>query len=402
MSQKTMKMQDEGSKLAAEAVTNLRTVTAFSSQNRILKMLEISHDATRAECIKQAWLAGIGLGFSQGLMWLIWALDFWYGAILISKGYLTSKAMVQTFSILISTGRVISEAGSMTSDLAKGSSTIGSIFKILDRVTLIESDDDKDHKPDAISGHIELQKVHFAYPSRPNVIIFRNFTLQIQQGMSTALVGQSGSGKSTVISLIERFYDPIQGKVTIDGRDLKSYNLRTLRKHIALVGQEPTLFSGTIKDNIIYGATNHNTTETEIIQVAKSANAHDFITALPNGYETRCGEKGMNLSGGQKQRIAIARALLKNAKILLLDEATSALDGQSEKTVQEALERLMIGRTSVVVAHRLSTVQNCNVIAVVENGEVVEKGSHLELMAKEVDGSYFKLVNIQESGVVRT
>ncbi|CAM8986311.1 unnamed protein product [Rhodiola kirilowii] len=395
MSQKTSKMQEEDSKIAAEAMSNLQTVTAFSSQDRILKMLDDLHQGTIRECTKQAWLAGIGLGCSQGLMWVIWAFDFWYGGRLISQGYLTSKSFIQTFMIMFSTGRVISEAGSMTSDLAKGSSTVASVFGVLDRVTGIEPDDSKGFKPNTLAGQIELNKVHFAYPCRPDVVIFNDFTLEIQQGKSTALVGQSGSGKSTIIGLIERFYDSVQGHVMIDGRDIKSYNLRTLRKHIGLVGQEPTLFSGTIKHNILYGAPDINVTESELINASKAANAHEFISGLADGYETWCGDRGMQLSGGQKQRIAIARAILKNPAILLLDEATSALDGQSEKVVQEALERVMVGRTSVVVAHRLSTIQKCDAIAVLEKGKVVEKGSHVELMSKGLVGSYFNLVSIQ-------
>lgn len=180
----------------------------------------------------------------------------------------------------------------------------------------------------------------------------------------------------------------------MDGRDLRSYNLRSLRKHIALVSQEPMLFAGTIKDNIAYGSSNNNVDEAEIVEAAKAANAHDFISGLKDGYDTSCGDKGVQLSGGQKQRIAIARAVLRNPAVLLLDEATSALDSQSEKVVQEALERLRAGRTSVVVAHRLSTVQKCEVIVVLEKGKVVEKGSHSSLLAKGPAGAYHCLVNL--------
>jgi ATP-binding cassette subfamily B (MDR/TAP) protein 1 len=226
------------------------------------------------------------------------------------------------------------------------------------------------------------------------VIIFKGFSLSIQPGKSTALVGQSGSGKSTIIGLIERFYDPLRGVVKIDGRDIKTYNLRALRRHIGLVSQEPTLFAGTIRENIVYGT--ETATEAEIENAARSANAHDFISNLKDGYNTWCGERGVQLSGGQKQRIAIARAILKNPAILLLDEATSALDSQSEKVVQEALDRVMVGRTSIVVAHRLSTIQNCDQITVLEKGIVVEKGTHASLMAKGPSGTYFGLVSLQQ------
>ncbi|XP_042510345.1 ABC transporter B family member 15-like [Macadamia integrifolia] len=400
MSSKAIKAQDESSKLAAEAVSNLRTVTAFSSQTRILNMLDQAQEIPRRESIRQSWFAGIGLAASQSLMICTWALDFWYGGRLISHGYITSKALFQTFMILISTGRVIADAGAMTTDLAKGADAVGSVFSVLDRVTRIEPDNTDGHKPqNSITGRIEIQNVDFAYPARPDAIIFRGFSLNIESGKSTALVGQSGSGKSTIIGLIERFYDPLKGTVRIDGRDIKSYHVRSLRKHIALVSQEPTLFAGTIRENIVYGRAEatEKVDEAEIIEAAKAANAHDFIASLKDGYETWCGDRGVQLSGGQKQRIAIARAILKNPAVLLLDEATSALDSQSEKMVQEALERLMVGRTSVVVAHRLSTIQNCNLIAVLEKGKVVEKGTHSALLAKGPAGAYHSLISLQRS-----
>ncbi|KAK5835291.1 hypothetical protein PVK06_010979 [Gossypium arboreum] len=394
MSQKAIKAQGESSKLAAEAVSNLRTITAFSSQDRILKMLEQAQEGPRRESIRQSWFAGIGLGTSQSLTTCTWALDFWYGGKLISQGYITAKALFETFMILVSTGRVIADAGSMTSDLVKGSEAVGSVFAILDRFTTIEPEDPDGHNPEKIAGHVELHDIDFAYPARPNIMIFRAFSLNIDAGKSTALVGQSGSGKSTIIGLIERFYNPLEGVVEIDGRDIRSYQLRSLRKHIALVSQEPTLFAGTIRENIAYGASD-TMDESQIIEAAMAANAHEFISGLKDGYNTWCGDRGMQLSGGQKQRIAIARAILKNPTILLLDEATSALDSQSEKAVQDALERVMIGRTSVVVAHRLRTIQNCDQIAVLDKGKVVEKGTHQSLLAKGPTGAYFSLVSLQ-------
>lgn len=394
MSQKAIKAQEESSKLAAEAVSNLRTITAFSSQDRILKMLDKAQEGPRRESIRQSWFAGIGLGTSTSLTTCTWALDFWYGGKLMSHGYITAKALFETFMILVSTGRVIADAGSMTSDLAKGSDAVGSVFAILDRYTRIEPEDPDGYKPEKMTGHVELRDIDFAYPARPDIMIFKGFSLKIEAGKSTALVGQSGSGKSTIIGLIERFYDPLEGAVKIDGRDIRSYHLRSLRKHIALVSQEPTLFAGTIRENIAYGASDE-TDEAEIIEAARAANAHDFISGLKDGYHTWCGERGVQLSGGQKQRIAIARAILRNPAILLLDEATSALDSQSEKAVQDALERVMVGRTSVIVAHRLSTIQNCDQIAVLDKGKVIEKGTHQSLLAKGPTGAYFSLVNLQ-------
>ncbi|KAG5535026.1 hypothetical protein RHGRI_022961 [Rhododendron griersonianum] len=396
MSKKALKAQDESSKLAAEAVSNLRTVTAFSSQSRVLQMLKKAQEGPRRESIRQSWFAGIGLGTSQCLMACTWALDFWYGGKLITKGYIASKALFETFMILVSTGRVIADAGTMTNDLAKGSDAVGSVFAVLDRFTCIEPDDLEGYKPDKITGHVELCDVQFAYPARPDVMVFNCFSINIEAGRATALVGQSGSGKSTIIGLIERFYDPLNGIVKIDGRDIKSYHLRSLRNHIALVSQEPTLFAGSIRDNITYGVSD-KIDEAEVIEVAKAANAHEFIACLKDGYDTWCGDRGLQLSGGQKQRIALARAILKNPAILLLDEATSALDSQSEKVVQDALERVMVGRTSVVVAHRLSTIQNCDMIAVLDKGNVVEKGTHSSLLGKGPAGVYFSLVSRQRT-----
>ncbi|KAI4983541.1 hypothetical protein ZWY2020_025407 [Hordeum vulgare] len=396
MSKKSIQAQSESSKLAAEAVSNLRTITAFSSQDRILGLFNQAQNGPRKESIRQSWIAGLGLGTSMSLMTCTWALDFWFGGRLIAQHHITAKALFQTFMILVSTGRVIADAGSMTTDLAKGADAIASVFAVLDRVTEIDPDNPQGYKPEKLKGEVDIRGVDFAYPSRPDVIIFKGFSLSIQSGKSTALVGQSGSGKSTIIGLIERFYDPVRGMVKIDGRDIKTYNLRALRQHIGLVSQEPTLFAGTIRENVVYGT--ETASEAEIENAARSANAHDFISNLKDGYDTWCGERGVQLSGGQKQRIAIARAILKNPAILLLDEATSALDSQSEKVVQEALERVMVGRTSVVVAHRLSTIQNCDLITVLDKGIVVEKGTHSSLMSKGPSGTYYSLVSLQQGG----
>jgi len=394
MSKKSLQAQSECSKLAVEAVANLRTVTAFSSQDRILRLFDQAQVGPRKESIRQSWFAGLGLGTSMSILRCVWALTFWYGGILMAQHHLTSKALFQTFLILISTGRVIADAGSMTTDLAKGADAITSLFSIIDRETEIDPDNPEGYKPENLKGKVDIIEIDFAYPSRPDVIIFKGFSLSIQPGKSTALVGQSGSGKSTIIGLIERFYDPLVGTIEIDGIDIKTYNLRALRKHIGLVSQEPTLFAGTIRENIVYGS--ETAIEEEIVSAARNANAHDFITSLKDGYNTWCGERGVQLSGGQKQRIAIARAILKNPAILLLDEATSALDSHSEMVVQEALDRILVGRTSLVVAHRLSTIQNCDVITVLEKGIVLETGTHASLMSKGSTGTYFGLVTMQQ------
>lgn len=396
MSKKATKAQEESSKLAAESVSNIRTIWAFSSQAHILKMLSEAQQGPRNESIRFSWFAGIGLGTCQSLWSLTLALDYWYGGKLISENFLSPKALFQTFIVLLSTGRIIADAGIMTRDLSRGSDSVKFVFNVLDRASLIEPESPQGYRPDKIMGQIELQNITFSYPSRPEITILENFTFEIEAGKSSALVGQSGSGKSTIISLIQRFYDPLKGMIKIDGHDLKTFHLRYLREQIALVSQEPILFSSTIRENITYGMRGE-VPESEIIKAAKASNAHDFISGLMNGYDTCCGERGVQLSGGQKQRIAIARAILKNPSILLLDEATSALDSQSEKAVQVALERVMVGKTSVLVAHRLSTIQNCDTIAVLVKGKVVEKGNHLSLLAKGSSGAYYSMVRLQRT-----
>ncbi|GLJ36714.1 hypothetical protein SUGI_0738880 [Cryptomeria japonica] len=393
MSARVVKAQDQGSQVASEAVGNHRTITAFSSQERILGLYEKTQEGPHRESMEHSWVAGIVLGASQCLNYLTSALSFWYGGRLVYHGYISSQEFFKIFLILMSTARVIAEAGSMTSDIAKGSDAVNSVFAILDRKSRINPDDEKGEKPAKLRGNIDLKRVCFAYPSRPDVMVFNKFSLSIKEGQRVALVGESGSGKSTIIGLIERFYDPFKGAVIIDGRDIKGFNLRSLRQHIGLVGQEPALFAGSIRDNICYGK--QNATEAEMTEAAKAANAHDFISCLKDGYDTESGDKGVQLSGGQKQRIAIARAIIKNPSILLLDEATSALDSQSEKVVQETLNRVMVGRTSVIVAHRLSTIRDVDLIVVIKEGMVVEQGNHSNLMGKGVGSLYFCLVTMQ-------
>ncbi|KAK8651804.1 hypothetical protein V6N13_141386 [Hibiscus sabdariffa] len=363
MSGKAQKAQKEGSQLASEAVVNHRTITAFSSQKRILGLFKDTLKGPKEQSVRHSWLSGFGLFSSQFFSTSFTALAYWY-------------------------------AGSMTNDLSKGNSAIQSVFAILDRKSEIDPDYTWGQETKkSIQGRIELKNVFFAYPTRPDQMIFKDLNLRIEAGRTVALVGQSGSGKSTIIGLIERFYDPMKGSVFIDAQDIRNYNLRMLRTHIALVSQEPTLFAGTIRENIAYGKPKAK--ESEIRKAAKLANAHEFISGMKDGYDTNCGERGVQLSGGQKQRIALARAILKNPSILLLDEATSALDSLSENLVQEALEKMMVNRTCVVVAHRLSTIQKADYIAVLKNGKVVEHGSHNELVSLGRSGAYYSLIKLQ-------
>nr|GMC96233.1 putative ABC transporter B family member 8 [Ipomoea batatas] len=395
---KFVKAQNSSTQIAVEAVYNHRIVSSFGSINKVLNIFDNAQDEPRKEAQKKSWLAGIGIGSAQGLTFMCWALDFWYGGKLVSNGEISSGDVFKTFFILVSTGKVIADAGSMTSDLAKGSAAVASIFAILDRPSIITSPyngkvDNGGTNLEKLSGKIEIKKVNFAYPSRPETPILREFCLEVKAGSSIGLVGKSGSGKSTIIALIERFYDVDGGSIRVDGVDIRSFDIGWYRRQMALVSQEPVIYSGTIRDNILFGKL--DASENEIVEAAKAANAHQFISSLKNGYDTECGERGVQLSGGQKQRIAIARAIIRNPTILLLDEATSALDVESEQIVQEALDGIMIGRTTVVVAHRLNTIKNLDSIALVSEGKVVEHGTYSQLKNKR--GQFFNLVNLQNN-----
>lgn len=296
--------------------------------------------------------------------------------------------MLIVFFAVIMGAMGLGQMFSLNPEFAACRASAYAVISVVDRVPLI------DGRPEApgvdaseVQGHVQLRNLRFQFPSRAEEVI-RGVNLTIAAGTIVGVVGHSGAGKSTLVQLIERFYDASSGAVLIDGRDIKDYNMYSLRKKIGLVSQEPLLFDLTISDNIRFGKL--DATDEEVIEAAKKANAHNFIMSLPEKYETMCGEGGGALSGGQKQRIAIARAVLKDPKILLLDEATSALDAESEHLVQDALSRLMQGRTTIVVAHRLSTIRDSNLIVVMDKGEIVEQGTHMELLLKRKE--YYSLV----------
>jgi ATP-binding cassette subfamily B (MDR/TAP) protein 1 len=271
----------------------------------------------------------------------------------------------------------------------------GLIFKMLEENPAVDNLSDEGLRARNIQGHVNFKNIIFSYPQRTEVQVLKGINVEAKPGETIALVGSSGCGKSTVVSLLERFYEPLSGEVSIDGTNIREYGLKDMRSQISLVSQEPILFDRSIKENIFYGLTEDEKSEQALFEAARLANIHNFVAGLPDQYDTRVGEKGAQLSGGQKQRIAIARALIRNPKILLLDEATSALDTESEKVVQEALDRAREGRTCIVIAHRLSTIVNADCIAVVKDGVIIEKGTHSELMAQR--GAYFALTEKQNA-----
>lgn len=379
--------------LAREAISNIRTVAAFGAEDRISFQFASELNKPNKQALLRGHISGFGYGVTQFFAFCSYALGLWYASILIKHKESNFGDIMKSFMVLIITALAIAETLALTPDIVKGSQVLGSVFGILQRKTAIPPNDHNLKVVTDLKGEIEFKNVSFSYPMRPDITIFQNLNLKVRSGRSLAVVGQSGSGKSTVISLVTRFYDPTSGMVMIDGSDIKTLNLRSLRLKIGLVQQEPALFSTTVYENIKYG--NEHASEIEVMKAAKAANAHEFISRMPEGYQTEVGERGVQLSGGQKQRVAIARAILKDPSILLLDEATSALDTVSERLVQEALEKLMEGRTTILVAHRLSTVRNADNIAVLQNGKVAEMGSHERLIAKP--GSIYKqLVSLQQ------
>lgn len=379
--------------VAREAIVNIRTVASFGVEDRISIQFASELNEPNKQAFLRGHISGVGYGVSQLFAFCSYALGLWYASVLIKQKESNFGDIMKSFMVLIITALAVAETLALTPDIVKGSQTLGSVFGILYRKTSIEPNDSTSTIVSEIGGDIEFRNVSFKYPMRPDVTIFEDLNLKTSAGKSLAVVGQSGSGKSTVIALIMRFYDPISGGVMVDGYDIKTLNLRSLRLKMSLVQQEPALFSTTIYENIKYGK--EEASEIEILRAARAANAHRFISRMPEGYQTNVGDRGVQLSGGQKQRVAIARAILKNPSILLLDEATSALDTESEKLVQEALDNLMEGRTTVMVAHRLSTIRNADTIAVLQQGKVVEIGSH-EQLARKPGGVYKQLVSLQQ------
>uniref|UniRef100_A0A3P9KPY7 ATP binding cassette subfamily B member 1 n=1 Tax=Oryzias latipes TaxID=8090 RepID=A0A3P9KPY7_ORYLA len=377
--------------VAEEVLSSIRTVFAFSGQNKEIERYHKNLEQAKKMGMKKAISANIAMGFTFLMIYFSYALAFWYGSTLILSGEYTIGSVLTVFFVVIIGVFTMGQTSPNIQTFASARGAAHKVYNIIDKEPIIDSYSEDGFKPDFIKGDIEFSNIHFTYPSRPDVKILENMSLSVKSGQTMALVGSSGCGKSTTIQLLQRFYDPVEGNVSIDGHDIRSLNVRYLREMIGVVSQEPILFATTISENIRYGRP--DVTQPEIEQAAKEANAYDFIMNLPNKFETLVGDRGTQMSGGQKQRIAIARALVRNPKILLLDEATSALDAESETIVQSALDKVRLGRTTLIVAHRLSTIRNADVIAGFQNGKVVEVGTHSELMEKQ--GVYRMLVTMQ-------
>ncbi len=382
--------------IVEETMQGIANVKAFA--NEAFEILRYSRNIQDIKnmAIKGGRAKGAFFSFIIFCMFGAIILLIWYAVKLQHQGELTQGQMIQFILYTLFVGASIGGIPEQYTQLQKAIGSTDRVMEILDENTeTISAIDPAISLANKIKGELSFENVAFSYPSRKEIQVLKNISFKAAKGETIALVGPSGSGKSTMAALILRFYEPENGKVLIDGKDAGTYNLTALRNQMAIVPQDVLLFGGTIRENIAYGKTNAGLEE--IMEAAKKANAHLFIDSFPEKYDTLVGDRGVKLSGGQRQRVAIARALLKNPSILILDEATSSLDSESERLVQEALETLMIGRTSIVIAHRLSTIRNADKIIVIDKGEVREMGNHAELI-QNPDGLYQSLSKLQFDG----
>ncbi|EYU38561.1 hypothetical protein ABFS82_12G143200 [Erythranthe guttata] len=397
LSGKSQQALSQAGNIAEQTIGQIRTVLAFVGESRALQSYSAALKVSQKIGYRTGFAKGMGLGATYFTVFCCYALLLWYGGYLVRHHYTNGGLAISTMFAVMIGGLALGQSAPSMAAFAKARAAAAKIYCVIDHKPSVERNKESGLELESITGQLELKNVIFSYPSRPESRVLNKFSLIVPAGKTIALVGSSGSGKSTVVSLIERFYDPSSGKVMLDGHDIKRLKLRWLRQQIGLVSQEPALFATTIKENILLGRPDASLIEIE--EASRVANAHSFIVKLPDGYDTQVGERGTQLSGGQKQRIAIARAMLKNPSILLLDEATSALDSESEKLVQEALDRFIIGRTTLVIAHRLSTIRKADLVAVLHQGILHEMGAHEDLISKGQNSLYSNLITIQEAAL---
>jgi ABC-type multidrug transport system fused ATPase/permease subunit len=380
--------------IAEEAMTGIGNIKAFTNEQHLIGKFRAAIEEIRRLNIRSGVWRGVFISFMVFCMFGAIVFVVWQG-LLMTQGPNPELAQGDLFSFLMMTLLMAASIGSLPDFYSGIQKSVGATEKLMDLISETSEQElfTGKEKP-AISGNISFRNVSFSYPQRPDVQVLKNVSFDIASNQTLALVGTSGGGKSTIASLVLSYYKIDEGVILFNGNDSSEIDLKHLRDHIAVVPQDVILFAGTVRDNISFGKP--GAADEEIIEAARQANALDFIQSFPDGLDTQVGDRGIQLSGGQKQRIAIARAILKNPTILILDEATSALDSESEKVVQEALDKLMKGRTSIVIAHRLSTIRNADKILVIQNGEIVEQGTHLELIARNA-GAYAGLVEIQSN-----